>query len=108
LYPHRIRLRDPWTREPRDGGGLRLRRGFHRPTINVGERVWIVCEGLKSVAVASLDGSPLTSMSKADEPWSCDVTERLVDRHELTFDFAALPPGDELPWREVRLEVRLP
>jgi hypothetical protein len=108
MYPHRIRLREPWIREPLDGGGLRLCRGFHRPTINVGERVWIVCDGIQAEAAASLDGAPLGALSTNDEPWSCDVTERLVDRHELTIEFAASPPGDELPWREVRLEVRLP
>jgi hypothetical protein len=107
MYPHRIRLREPWTREPLEGGGLRLRRGFHRPTIQVGEHIKIVCEGVRADAVVSLDGEPLGMAEAAADQWSHDLTERLVDRHEVTIDFAVAPPGEGLPWREVRVEIRL-
>ena len=107
MYPHPIRLREPWSREPLGESGLRLRRGFHRPTITAGERVWMVCDGLNADAVASFDGRLLGTIAASEQAWSHDVTELLVGRHELTFDFAAMLPVDRLPWREVRLEVRL-
>lgn len=93
--------------EPRDGGGLRLKRGFHRPTISDGERVWLVCEGPTSGAAVSLDDRSLGEVAAGQLLWSYDVTELLVERHELTFDVAATPADGGLPWREVRLEIRL-
>lgn len=85
---------------------MRLQRGFHRPTISGGERVWLVCEGTTCEAVVSLDGNPLGEVAAGQALWSHEVTDRLVDRHVLTFDVAS-PDGDALPWREVRLEIRL-
>jgi hypothetical protein len=107
LYPHCIRLREPWTREPRDDGGLRLKRGFHRPTISGGERVWLVCEGPTCAASVMLDDRPLGDIVAGRTFWSHDVTELLVERHALTFDVTSSSTGDSLPWREVRLEIRL-
>jgi hypothetical protein len=106
MYPHRIRLREPWTREPREGGGLRLRRGFHRPTISGEEKVWLVCESPTTASDVSLDGQTLGTVAADDKLWFRDITAQLVDRHELTFDVPATG-GDALPWREVRLEIRL-
>jgi hypothetical protein len=109
MYPHRIRLREPWSRSVIDDVGWPwFQRGFHRPTINVGERVWIVCEGLKYDAEVSLDGRKLGIARASDEVWSRDVTDHLSQRHELSFLFREYFDKDELPWREVRLEVRLP
>ena len=107
MYPHPIRLREPWAREPREQVGLRLRRGFNRPPISTGEGVWIVCDGLQADAVVMLDDVPLGEAAAAKDFWERDVTALLTDHHELTFDFAAAPVVDGLPWREVRLEVRL-
>jgi len=56
-------------------------------------------------AVVLLDDIDLGPIGAGEPLWSCDVTDRLVDRHELTFQLSA--PCDDLPWREVRLEIRL-
>jgi hypothetical protein len=106
LYPHRIRLREPWEREPLAGGGLRYRRYFNAPTIVAGEAVWIVCETIVAVAAVSLNDAPLGNVAMTDSVWEHEVTPLVVTRNSLTFDFAAAPAGDNLPWTEVRLEIR--
>lgn len=84
---------------------MRLCRGFHRPPISDGERIWIVCEAMTRDAVVRLDDTELGPIGPGERLWARDVTDQLDDRHELTFQLSE--PCDELPWREVRLEIRL-
>jgi len=106
VEPHRIRLREPWHREPNGSTGFRLRRHFHRPTIVAGELVSLVCEGTTVDAAILLNGAPLGRISPAATPWSCDITEQLLSRNEIIVESSAAPVAAELPWKEFRLEVR--
>ena len=100
FYPHRIRLRDPWQREPLPSGGTRYRRGFQCPTgLDSQERVWLVIEGGTPYAV-SLNGEPLQAFAASDRIVAYEITARLRPRNELQIDQAG-----ELG--EVRLEIRL-
>ncbi|MFY9342077.1 MAG: hypothetical protein WAT39_06295, partial [Planctomycetota bacterium] len=88
MYPHRIRLREPWQRET-VAGGMWFRRFFNRPTISDGERVWVVCEQPKQNGVVHLDGVELGAIESDSSVWCADVTGRLKDRHELVFEMGA-------------------
>jgi hypothetical protein len=93
-----------------DAGGFWLQRWFNRPTISAGERVWIVCEGMSCDAVVRLDDKKLGTIAADGPLWSRDITEQLTDRHQLTFELAQRSAEElpsKLPWREVRLEIRL-
>jgi hypothetical protein len=114
MYPHCIRLREPWTKYHTDDDGTQyLERGFHRPTISGGERVWLVCEKPNCGAVVFLDDRKLGVIQAGEGFWSWDVTERLLNRHNVKFQLLEWPSvwgeegSDELPWHEVRLEIRL-
>jgi len=106
VEPHRIRLREPWDREPNGSRGFRLRRHFNRPTIVVGEFVSLVCEGATIDGTILLNGAPLGRISPGATPWSCDITEQLLSRNEIVVETSAAPVAAELPWKEFRLEVR--
>ena len=107
--PHRIRLRGPWEVRPaepggtpgrmtipntlRDGGwpGFRGRvafvRAFGKPTnLEAHERVWLVFEGVRGSATATLNGEPLGTITSSTR---FDVTERLRDRNELLVEIDA-------------------
>ena len=108
--PHRIRLREPWVREPPANGGTRYHRAFNAPTgLTPGTTVTIVCDGPLTPSAVVLNGMALRSNSSGENLWSSEITSLLVARNELTLDFAATAsPADALPWREVRLEIYAP
>jgi hypothetical protein len=86
---------------------VRLCRGFHRPTSDAAEKVWLVCEAPTASIEIFLDGRPLGATTAGEPLWAYELTPLLVARHELTLDVAGSTPDDPLPWREVRLEIRL-
>jgi hypothetical protein len=105
--PHVIRLREPWDREPRTGGGARYRRFFNTPTgLTPGTTVAVVCEAPTAAATVWLNDRTLGDHAPEQGTWSHDVTRDLLSRNELTIDVATA--AAELPWREVRLEIRSP
>lgn len=109
MYPHPIRLRDPWERSSEDGERTVYRRYFHAPTISPGERVFVVVEGLRAAATVTLNGMPLGEWIESDGPQEFEISSLVVPRNELTLSIptasAAAPTG---PWTEVRLEIRWP
>lgn len=103
--PHVIRLREPWDREPRSGGGTRYRRFFNLPTgLTPTTVVHIVCAGSTAATTAWLNDVALGDHAAEEPAWSHEVTENLLSRNELVIDVAA-PAVAELPWREMRLEI---
>lgn len=111
MYPHPIRLRDPWESEPAGDGAVRHRRYFNSPTgLSPREQVWLVIEGSAGLATVALNGAELSDTPNLDEAaeqgttWSCDVTRLIATRNELIVSTAAEPAGRR---GEVRLEIRL-
>lgn len=106
--PHIIRLREPWDREPLPGGGLRFRRRFNAPTgLRSTTTVTIVCDSPAAATTVWLNDAVLGDHAAADGTWSHGVTAELLSRNELVIDVEGLA-ATELPWREVRLEIREP
>jgi hypothetical protein len=129
MYPHRIRLRGPWTCEPlfclsSDGrrhteglpatfrltmpgrvdfrGGVRLLRPFGYPgRIDELERVWLTFDGAQGRAAATLNGAPLGVWEGTAE---FEVTALLQARNALIVEMEATADG--CLWDEVALEVR--
>jgi hypothetical protein len=57
---HSFRLRDPWQCVPVDGGGLRWRRVFHRPTgLEEDDQLVLVISGLPEGAHLTVNGHAL-------------------------------------------------
>jgi hypothetical protein len=104
-YPHRIRLREPWEREPIEGGGgrLRCRRKFGAPgRIDAHERLWLTLSGFAGTVDVWLNNQHL---DRAHGPVEFEVTTLLSRRNELILEFDS-PPATEPPWGEVALEIR--
>ncbi|MEX2560848.1 MAG: hypothetical protein WD403_13080 [Pirellulales bacterium] len=139
-FPHRIRLRGPWLYEslppgpvqkgrvqlPADWGGtrgayfrgrVRYVRHFNWPgPLAVGERVWLVIEGVDARGAAILNGTWLGEIDGYAVPTAFDVHELVRQSNELVLE-VELPahsppprPGREHlpggPIGEVRLEIR--
>jgi hypothetical protein len=132
VYPHRIRLRGPWTCQPlarltgdettlppaftmkmpgrwADGGlrdfsgTVRCVRPFGYPgRIDPGEHVWLTFAGVDGEAMALLNGKVLGQFAG---PAEFDVTELLQPHNKLVVDVASPAPTGGL-WGEVALEVR--
>lgn len=101
MYPHRIRLRDPWQCETLEGGRVYWRRRFGYPgRIDDCERVWLTFSGVASAAAIRLNDQPLGT---AGGDFEFEVTALLRQRNEVVVEMAV---GDGLPWDEVAMEVR--
>jgi hypothetical protein len=102
VYPHRIRLRDPWQRETLEGGRARWSRRFGYPgRIDDFERVWLTFAGSGSAAIR-LNEQPLGSTAGGDIEF--EVTALLRQRNEVVVETAVTTDG--MPWEEAALEVR--
>lgn len=107
VYPHRIRLAAPWSREPLEGaGGTRLARRFAwLASRDPHEHVWLTFAGAGIAAEVRLNGFRLGHRSATDGATDYEVTDLLRPRNELVLetgshDLTAQPQG------EVALEVR--
>ncbi|MFM7148649.1 MAG: hypothetical protein ACKO23_02285 [Gemmataceae bacterium] len=133
MYPHRMRLRGPWSYQPlaRDGGSLEplpppgritmparwsdvgLRDfhgkvGFHRDfgypgRIDDWERVWLTIASVAGRAMVRLNETELTS-EPFEGDWQVDITRQLRPRNQLVIEVEGNASGG-LPG-EVALEVR--
>jgi hypothetical protein len=102
MYPHRIRLRHPWQLDD-SAGPVRMSRRFGYPgRIDADERVWLLIEGLAGPGAVALNGIDL---GPATGDAAFDVTALLRPRNEVVVELPA-GPTQEMPWREVCLEVR--
>jgi hypothetical protein len=104
MYPHRIRLRDPWQHEASADapGHARSRRRFGYPgRIDPHERVWLTVAGVAGPAEVSLNG---VALGRAEGDAEFEVTGLLRPRNEVMLE----GPGDSggVPFAEVALEVR--
>lgn len=130
MYPHRIRLRGPWSYQALDPdagpgasrvaltcsweeaavkaahGELRLRRRFSWPArLDSHERLWLVFDQLPGLRVVSLNGEPLGPVISEAARFEFDVTGRIRPRDELEIQVMPLAGGGGA-WGEVALEVR--
>jgi len=108
IYPHIIRLRQPWQRTMQDDG-VRYQRRFNCPTgLDQREQVWLVVRGLSAGAHLSCNGNNLIHGTADHELVEADITERLQPSNLLSIDLPG--PADsahsDLP-AEVQLEIRL-
>lgn len=105
VYPHRIRLRGPWTCESFDSG-VRCRRRFHFPSqLDLHERLWLTfCELAGAVAV-ELNTQQIGRWDASAGPFEVEVTPLIRVSNQLVLDIE-LARASEQPWGEVALEVR--
>jgi hypothetical protein len=107
--PHVIRFREPWDREPLPSGGVRYRRNFNAPTgLTPTTQVTIVCEAPSAATTAWLNDRALGNHALEAGTWLHEITADLLSRNELMIEVAVGAVAAELPWREVRLEIREP
>jgi hypothetical protein len=100
LSTHRIRLGPPWEVTP-DGVRTRHARNFGRPrTLDPGERVWLVCEGLPATTEVTLNGVAVGQAPAG--AFVADITDYLRPRNTVVF---AVAGGGALG--SVALEMRL-
>jgi hypothetical protein len=104
MYPHRIRLRNPWRCEPSSfTGRVRFCRSFGYPgRIDAHERVWLTFAGIGGAAEAHLNNHPLGHIATASE---LEVTPLLRPRNELVLEVEGTAEQGGLQG-EVALEVR--
>src|SRR5947208_14994336 len=102
-YPHPIRLRGPWAREPlaEAAGRGRFRRRFGYPgRIDDFERVWLTFVGLDGDVSVWLNGCFLGRHERASGGFEYEVTSLLTSRNEVVVEASGESPG------EVAMEVR--
>jgi hypothetical protein len=108
MYPHQIRLRDPWEREPLSdsSGRIRFRRRFSWvAALAPHERVWLTFAGAEGSAEVTLNGLLLGRQGRPGEKFEFEVTSLLRTRNEL--DLVVDPGGSAGASRgDVALEVR--
>jgi hypothetical protein len=105
MYPHRIRLREPWKHDDLTAseGPICFSRRFGYPgRIDADERVWLVVEELTAPATVMLNSAALGPALGTAE---YDVTSLLLPRNEVVIEMP-VTAGPGLPWQEVCLEVR--
>ncbi len=86
MYPHRIRLREPWECEPLSdlSGRVSFRRRFNWVSaLAPHERVWLTFAGADGSAEVLLNGLLLGRQERAGEPFEFEVTSLLRSRNEL-------------------------
>jgi hypothetical protein len=84
VYPHRIRLRGPWSAEL-VSGGVRFRRRFGFPgRIDDFERVWLTFAGVPGAAEAWLNGVRLGPRPGGD--FEHEITKLLRPRNEVVVE----------------------
>ena len=100
---HRIRLRGAWRIERAEDGSALFERSFGSPrTLDAGETVWLVCDGVPGSGVVLMNGTKIGEAS-AGAAFEADVTGAMLPRNSVRFELAEI--GDaELG--EVALEFR--
>jgi hypothetical protein len=102
-------------------GTVRYLRRFNSPThLDLGERVWLVCEAIDPRGTATLNEQPIFAAQNPAGPCAQDITDLLRARNRLAIDIELTPEDDRpealrradrrgraggLPG-EVRLEIR--
>jgi hypothetical protein len=106
MYPHRIRLAQPWDRLDSIEGTVRLRRRFGRPRqLDEWERVWLIPAPLpeSSHAIWQLNAIKLEWSGRGDQLARANVTANLKDRNELLVEMQS--SGDEIDFGGAVLEI---
>ena len=108
MYPHVIRLRNPWDRTVCDDGALHSRR-FNSPTgLDVREQVWVVVEGLQLAARIACNGNEVGQVTDGNESGEFNITGCLKSRNDLQIKVAGGDHAQEQAvFDSVRLEIRL-
>ncbi len=107
MYPHVIRLREPWQRYIIPGG-VRHQRGFNSPTgLDDREQVWLVVEEVSHAAVVFCNGQSLGHVA----PGECgefSIKELLSPRNEVKIEMqTAKQEQTDASVDGVCLEIRL-
>ena len=108
MYPHVIRLRDPWNRTS-DGAAVELARRFNSPTgLDVREQLWLVVRGLQLPASIACNGIECGQLDGKNELGEFEITGCLRPRNEVRIRVT----GDDhllkqLAFESVHLEIRL-
>jgi hypothetical protein len=106
MYPHRIRLAQPWDRLDSVEGTVHLRRRFGRPRqLDEWERVWLIPAPLPAST------HPIWRLNSVKLEWSCrsdqlaraNVTANLKDRNELLVEMRS--SGNEINFDGAILEI---
>jgi hypothetical protein len=106
MYPHRIRLRDPWVCEPLPMGA-RFRRRFGYPgRIDAHERVWLTFAGARGRADVWLNGHALGRHDAGSGPFEHEVTALLRPRNEVVVEVDGTAEAGRPTLQEVALEIR--
>src|SRR5262249_54240836 len=103
MYPHRIRLRGPWDREPLPSGDgrFRFRRRFGFPgRLDDYERVWLTVAGIAGDVSVWLNGQLLGRQENATDGFEFEVTALLRPRNEVVIEAGGESSGD------VAMEIR--
>jgi len=106
MYPHRIRLAQPWDRLESVEGTTRLRRRFGRPRqLDEWERVWLIPAPLpeSSHAIWQLNAIKLEWGARGDQLARANVTANLKDRNELLVEMQS--SGNEMTFEGAILEI---
>lgn len=100
MYPHRIRLRQAWQRQPEGADEISISRRFGFPgRIDSHERVWLTLAGLRGPSEIWLN-TIYVGRGRGDLEF--DVTPLLHSRNEVTIKTAPADPSFD----EVSLEIR--
>jgi hypothetical protein len=89
MYPHQIRLAQPWERLTVEGTPPSLRRRFGRPRqLDDWERVWLIpMNGIPGTGLWRLNGEILNWSRRGDELSRAQITAILRDRNELIVEW---------------------
>ncbi len=100
---HRIRLRGAWSIERSDDGSAVFERSFGSPrTLDDGETVWLVCDGVPGQGVVLLNGMRIGDVI-AGNAFEADVTAVMRTRNSIRFEVGR---AGEAELGEVGLEFR--
>lgn len=103
--PHRIELREPWTRQMA-GGVTELTRHFNSPTgIGEAESVWLILSHPTHEMFAELNGQRLGETA-AHAEGAFEITALLASHNELRLTSTPEVPDERPSFEGVRLEIR--
>jgi hypothetical protein len=108
IYPHVMRLREPWRRSGHDGR-IRHQRNFNWPAaLDDREQLWLVVESVIGSAEFKCNDALLGEKAEHCPQAEFEITSLISDRNEITIDVTMSGEQDATPlFGAVRLEVRL-
>ncbi len=108
MYPHVIRLREPWGRSELDSR-VRHRRSFNwLNKLDQREQLWLVVESVADAGEFVCNDTLLGQVHQATSLAEFEITDLISAQNEITIDIAGRQRRADSPSiGAVRLEVRL-